>query len=130
RSGVWIAPEDEVARKVCAIGMRVSQRATMHGFALNCDNDLSWVNNVIPCGIDDAEVTTLSREAGRRIAVADVCDLAEQALTELVSERTPPRRLTSPCTSRVDRLPGPSNARRHEGDDRSRRPTPAARRTA
>src|SRR5699024_3801388 len=85
---VWIAPEDEMARKVCAIGMRVSKRATMHGFALNCDNDLSWVDNVIPCGIDDAEVTTLSREAGRRIAVADVCDLTEQALTELVSERT------------------------------------------
>jgi len=88
RSGVWIAPEDEAARKVCAIGMRVSRRATMHGFALNCDNDLSWVDNVIPCGIEDAEVTTLSREAGRRIAVADVCDIAEQALTELVSERT------------------------------------------
>ncbi|MFC7374534.1 MULTISPECIES: lipoyl(octanoyl) transferase LipB [unclassified Brachybacterium] len=88
RSGVWVAPQGEEARKVCAIGMRVSKRATMHGFALNCANDLSWAENVIPCGIDDAGVTSLSREAGRRIAVADVIDEAEEAMTELVAHRT------------------------------------------
>ncbi|MDN5820903.1 MAG: lipoyl(octanoyl) transferase LipB [Brachybacterium sp.] len=88
RSGVWVTPEDEAARKVCAIGMRVSKRATMHGFALNCANDLSWAQNVIPCGIDDAGVTSLSREAGRRIAVADVVDLAAEAIVELVAHRT------------------------------------------
>lgn len=91
RSGVWVAPEDEDPRKVCAIGMRVSKRATMHGFALNCANDLSWAHNVIPCGIDDAGVTSLSREAGRRIAVADVVDIASQAMTELVAHRTSAR---------------------------------------
>lgn len=88
RSGVWVAPEGEEARKVCAIGMRVSKRATMHGFALNCANDLSWARNVIPCGIDDAGVTSLSQEAGRRIAVADVVDSAAEAMTELVAHRT------------------------------------------
>lgn len=51
-----------IERKLVAIGLRVSKRATMHGFALNCDNDLSWAHNVIPCGIDDAGVSTLSRE--------------------------------------------------------------------
>lgn len=93
RSGVWVAPEDEVARKVCAIGMRVSKRATMHGFALNCANDLSWAQNVIPCGIDDADVTSLSREAGRRIPVADVIEAAADAVTALVAHRTSPRPL-------------------------------------
>ncbi|MGO2583781.1 MAG: lipoyl(octanoyl) transferase LipB, partial [Brachybacterium tyrofermentans] len=88
RSGVWVAPEGEEARKVCAIGMRVSKRATMHGFALNCANDLTWAQNVIPCGIDDAGVTSLSQEAGRRIAVADVVDTAAEAMTELVAHRT------------------------------------------
>ena len=91
RSGVWVVPEGEDARKVCAIGMRVSKRATMHGFALNCANDLSWAHNVIPCGIDDAGVTSLSREAGRRIAVADVVDLAAEAMQELVAHRTSAR---------------------------------------
>ncbi|WP_114854950.1 lipoyl(octanoyl) transferase LipB [Brachybacterium sp. YJGR34] len=88
RSGVWVAPEGEEARKVCAIGLRVSKRTTMHGFALNCANDLSWARNVIPCGIDDAGVSSLSRETGRRIAVADVIDPVEAAMTELVSQRT------------------------------------------
>ncbi|MEE1651080.1 lipoyl(octanoyl) transferase LipB [Brachybacterium sp. J144] len=97
RSGVWVRGTEGAAgelaedRKVCAIGLRVSKRATMHGFALNCDNDLSWARNVIPCGIDDAGVTTLTREAGRRIAVADVVDLAAEALTDLVAHRTSPR---------------------------------------
>ncbi|ATG51934.1 lipoate-protein ligase B [Brachybacterium vulturis] len=91
RSGVWVTPRDEEARKVCAIGMRVSKRATMHGFALNCANDLSWAQNVIPCGIDDAGVTSLSREAGHRIAVADVVEIAAEAVHELVAHRTSAR---------------------------------------
>ncbi|MFC0674255.1 lipoyl(octanoyl) transferase LipB [Brachybacterium hainanense] len=90
RSGVWVVREGEADRKVAAIGMRVSKRTTMHGFALNCDNDLSWARNVIPCGIDDAEVTTLSEQAGRRVAVADVIDAAQRELEELVADRTRP----------------------------------------
>jgi lipoyl(octanoyl) transferase len=90
RSGVWVPPDDDQqrARKVCAIGLRVSKRATMHGFALNCANDLSWADNVIPCGIDDAGVTSLSVEAGRRIAVADVIDVVDQEISALVAHRT------------------------------------------
>lgn len=127
RSGVWMrgpgaertqpGPTDQQApcghggeRKLAAIGLRVSKRATMHGFALNCDNDLSWAGNVIPCGIDDAGVSTLSLEAGRRITVADVIDAAEEGMRELVAHRT----LASPVTAtggarHLDRLPTSSS---------------------
>lgn len=91
RSGVWVVRDGEEDRKVCAIGMRVSKRTTMHGFALNCANDLSWAQNVIPCGIDDAGVTSISRELGRRVPVSAVIDVAEERLRELVAERTAPR---------------------------------------
>lgn len=60
----------------------------MHGFALNCANDLSWAHNVIPCGIDDAGVTSLSEQSGRRIGVEDVLAPTERAMEALVSERT------------------------------------------
>lgn len=91
RSGVWVRRPDEDDRKVAAIGMRVSKRTTMHGFALNCANDLSWSENVIPCGIDDAGVTSISRELGRRVPVSEVIDPAEAAMRGLVDERTTPR---------------------------------------
>ena len=91
RSGVWVAPEGEEARKVCAIGLRVSKRTTMHGFALNCANDLSWAQNVIPCGIDDAGVTSLSRELGRRVPVAELLDPVTEAMVDLVAHRTSAR---------------------------------------
>ncbi|WP_422114555.1 lipoyl(octanoyl) transferase LipB [Brachybacterium sp. UNK5269] len=93
RSGVWVPAEGEGRedRKVCAIGLRVSKRATMHGFALNCANDLSWAQNVIACGIDDAGVTSLSQEARRRVAVADALDTVTTAMTDLVAHRTPAR---------------------------------------
>lgn len=91
RSGVWVRRRGEPDRKVAAIGMRVSKRTTMHGFALNCDNELDWTHQVIPCGIDDAEVTTLSAEAGRRITVAAVIDAAQEEMGRLVAQRTLPR---------------------------------------
>ncbi len=71
RSGVWVTgggPD----RKVGAIGIRVARGVTTHGFALNCDCDLSWFDRIVPCGISDAQVTTLSAEAGRAITVTDV----------------------------------------------------------
>ena len=72
RSGVWIAADDRGPdRKVAAIGVRVSRGVTMHGFALNCDCDLSVFDAIVPCGITDAGVTSLSCETGRRITVAD-----------------------------------------------------------
>ena len=73
RSGVWVTADDRGPdRKIAAIGIRVTQGVTMHGFALNCDNDLAWFDRIVPCGIRDAEVTTLTQETGRDITVAEV----------------------------------------------------------
>lgn len=84
RSGVWVAADDRgPERKVAAIGIRVSEGVTMHGFALNCDNDLAWFDRIVPCGIRDASVTTLSRELGRDVTVAEVLPLITARLGEL-----------------------------------------------
>jgi lipoyl(octanoyl) transferase len=81
RSGVWVVtPGDEPDRKVAAIGLRFAQGVTMHGFSLNCDNDLDWYNRIVPCGIRDAEVTTLSEELGREVTVAEVLPVVERHL--------------------------------------------------
>lgn len=90
RSGVWV-PADErgPARKVAAIGIRVAQGVTMHGFALNADCDLNWFGQIVPCGIADAGVTSLSAESGRRVGVSDVSPVVERHLsTILAAERT------------------------------------------
>lgn len=90
RSGVWVladGPGSEHSRpdrKLGAIGVRVSRQCTMHGFALNCDADLSWSGNIIPCGIEDADVSSISLEAGRRITVRDVLPVAERVLAEVL----------------------------------------------
>ena len=85
RSGVWV-PADERGpdRKVAAIGIRVAQRVTMHGFALNCDCDLTWFDRIVPCGIRDAEVTSLSAELGRDVSVAEVVPLVEARLGQIL----------------------------------------------
>ena len=75
RSGVWVLNEIE-DRKIAAIGVRVAQGVTMHGFALNCNNDLSWFDRIVPCGIRDAGVTTMSQELGRNVSVNEVADRA------------------------------------------------------
>jgi lipoyl(octanoyl) transferase len=86
RSGVWVdADERGPARKIGAIGIRVSQDVTMHGFALNCDCDLSWAQVIIPCGIPDAGVTSLSQELGRDVTVAEVLPYAEKHLADILS---------------------------------------------
>lgn len=90
RSGVWLrgtggAPD----RKVGAIGVRVARGVTMHGFAFNADCDLSWAEVIVPCGIEDASVTSLSVEAGRRVAVAELLPLVEARLPGVVAGATP-----------------------------------------
>ena len=85
RSGVWVTADDHGPdRKLGAIGVRVSRDVTMHGFALNCDADLSWGQVIIPCGIADAGVTSISRELGRTVTVQDVLPYAEKHLVDVL----------------------------------------------
>lgn len=76
RSGVWV-PADARGpdRKIAAIGIRVANGVTMHGFAINCDCDLAWFDRIVPCGIRDASVTSLSAELGREVHVPEVLDV-------------------------------------------------------
>jgi lipoyl(octanoyl) transferase len=90
RSGVWVAADEPGAgvrpeRKVAAIGVRVARGVTMHGFALNCDPDMAAFGNMIPCGIPDAGVTSLSAELGRDIPVAEAIGPAEAAVARVLS---------------------------------------------
>ena len=80
RSGVW-TPDG--ARKVAAIGIRVARGVTMHGFALNCDPDLTAYDRIVPCGLVDATVTSLSRELGRNVTVGEALPLLTARLPSL-----------------------------------------------
>jgi lipoyl(octanoyl) transferase len=85
RSGVWVVGADGGKdRKVAAIGIRVSAGVTMHGFALNCDCDLSWFDRIVPCGLTDATVTSLSQETGRVVTVAEATPYVEKRLAEVL----------------------------------------------
>ncbi len=93
RSGVWVKGNGFLDKKIAAIGIRVAKKATMHGFALNCNNSLDAFRKIVPCGIADSDVTTLSLELGRDVSVAEVASLIEQeirngALKRNVSKRS------------------------------------------
>ncbi len=79
RSGVWVS-DDSGTRKIAAIGIRVASGTSMHGFALNVAPDLSAFSAIIPCGIADAEVTSMEQELGREITIADVQSSVEKHL--------------------------------------------------
>ena len=81
RSGVWVAT-DTAPRKIAAIGIRVASGVSMHGFALNVNPDLSAFSQIIPCGINDAEVTSLTLELGRPITSPEVLPIVEKYLTQ------------------------------------------------
>lgn len=81
RSGVWTV---DGARKLAAIGIRVSRGVAMHGFALNCDCDLAAYDAIVPCGIADAGVTSLAREVGKAVTVAAVVPLVERHLAAVL----------------------------------------------
>ncbi|RBY82554.1 lipoate-protein ligase B [Geodermatophilus sp. TF02-6] len=92
RSGVWVAADEpgpasrfRPERKIAAIGVRVARGVTMHGFALNCDPDLAAFGAIVPCGIADAGVTSLSAELGRDVTVAEVIDAVEAAVRRVLA---------------------------------------------
>jgi lipoyl(octanoyl) transferase len=90
RSGVWLPADDRrPERKIAAIGIRVQRGVTMHGFEINCDADLAAFDRIVPCGIRDAGVTSLTMELGRRVTVAEVLPLAEQHVREALSGELP-----------------------------------------
>jgi lipoyl(octanoyl) transferase len=99
RSGVWV-PADErgPARKIAAIGIRVAQGVTMHGFALNCDCDLGAFSRIVPCGIADAGVTSLSAELGRDVTTDEVMPSVERRRAGVLdSAGLSPRRAPAPA---------------------------------
>ncbi len=84
-SGVWVPADDRgPARKLGAVGIRVSRGVTLHGFALNCDCDLSAYNKIVPCGISDAGVTSVSAELGRQVSVAEALPVVQRHLSALL----------------------------------------------
>lgn len=76
-------------RKLAAIGIRVAKGVTMHGFALNCSPDLTAYDRIVPCGIRDAGVTSLSQELGRHVSVAEVLPVVEKHLTAVLTTAVP-----------------------------------------
>jgi len=86
QTGVWAGE-----RKVCAIGVRLMRaRVTLHGFAVNCDTDLSWFDGIVPCGLPDHGVTSLSELAGRRVDVAELAPLVEEEAASIFDLKLSP----------------------------------------
>jgi lipoyl(octanoyl) transferase len=71
-TGVWLDADNDKARKICALGVRCSRWVTMHGFAFNVNTDLDYFKNIIPCGIDDKDVTSMKRELGEDVDLPSV----------------------------------------------------------
>ena len=83
-TGVWLDPDNKkLARKICAMGIKCSRWITMHGFALNVNTDLSYFNNIVPCGIPDKQVTSLQKELGRDVPMQEVKDLVKQNFEQI-----------------------------------------------
>jgi len=84
-TGVWLDADNEKARKICAMGVRCSRWVTMHGFAFNVNTDLDYFKNIVPCGIDDKDVTSLKRELGRELDMEEVKTVLRGHIADLFS---------------------------------------------
>lgn len=82
-TGVWLDADNEKARKICAMGVRASRWVTMHGFAFNVNADLNYFGNIVPCGIDDKDVTSMERELGHPVDITEVKDKLKAHLASL-----------------------------------------------
>jgi len=87
RSGVWVAGDSRPERKIAAIGVRVAKGVTTHGFALNCDPDLSAYDRIVPCGIRDAGVSSLSAELQTEVTVSEALGPVRRRLEEAFDGR-------------------------------------------
>ena len=85
RSGVWVV-DQRGERKIAAIGIRVAQGVTMHGFALNVNPDLAAFNRIIPCGISDASVTSLEKEIGRTVTCSEIANIVEAHMIDALKK--------------------------------------------
>lgn len=79
-TGVWIEPDSEKARKICAMGVKCSRWVTMHGIGFNINSDLSYFNHIVPCGIDDKAVTSMQQELGRPLDFEEVSQVFKEKL--------------------------------------------------
>lgn len=82
-TGVWIDADNQKARKICAMGVRCSRWVTMHGFAFNVNVDLDYFKNIVPCGIDDKDVTSMERELGKKLDMEEVKKILKQHIAVL-----------------------------------------------
>ncbi len=97
RSGVWLVDESRpTGDKIAAIGIRVAEGVTMHGFALNCSNAFDAYLPIVACGIADAGVTSITREVGREVSPTEVAPIVEQLFAEHLAASL----ATSPLESR------------------------------
>jgi len=78
-SGVWLDADNDKARKICAVGLRVSRGISMHGLAFNINTDLSYFDNIVPCGLDDKSVTSLEKELGKKM---DFFEVQQKLITQ------------------------------------------------
>lgn len=82
-TGVWLDADNDKARKICAMGVRCSRWVTMHGFAFNVNTDLNYFKNIVPCGIDDKDVTSLERELGYKPDIEEVKEKLKKHISNL-----------------------------------------------
>ncbi|KLT64932.1 lipoyl(octanoyl) transferase LipB [Pedobacter sp. BMA] len=82
-TGVWLDPDNDKARKICAMGVRCSRWVTMHGFAFNVNVDLNYFKNIVPCGIDDKAVTSLKAELGYELNLEEVEEKLKNHIADL-----------------------------------------------